>query len=157
MTELVRRERRRERARRVIRSSSTSLRMLAKGIGMNETNVRHFATDRVEQSPFYRDMEGLWLLAKGRRTDPTPELIELEVLAMEAFLDSRSTDELLRMLAAEMDCEHDYEAAENRASQKRDVHEMIEAHKREARTSIRIAAILEVLLARGVNPFKADA
>lgn len=152
--ELIRRERRKGYVRTAIRSSSSSLRQLSRGTGYDESSVRHWASGRVEQSPWWREAEGLRRLVAGRKTNPAPMLAELEALILEAHYELKETDELVRLLFAALDAEHDDEARENRATQQKDIDAMIDALTAEAHRQLAIAAMLRVLKDKGVDPFR---
>ena len=94
------------------------------------------------------------------KTDVTPALVEMEVVAMEPSLRQRRTEDLVREWRRMYREESEAEAMENRASAeyafRRDLRALAAAHKHEAAIQIRFAAICEVLAERRVDPMSPE-
>lgn len=150
-TDLIRRERQLERARSTHRAVG-SARAQSRVFGVDESQVSHWQNDRTEYSPIFRELETVRSVARARALDPMAVLAEALTVVEEERLRALSIDELLVLLARLREEEHDHQASEDRASQQRDSLRYITALKAEAAHQLYAAAVVEELLARGVDP-----
>lgn len=153
-TPLLRERRLQERAAAALKRSAPSQRQFARELGAHETDVSHWVNDRPEYNPLFRDLKAIWEVARGRKTNPVPELVELHQVVLEAYLEGRGKEwAVLRW--RELDAlEHQLEGAQNhgRCSREDDRDAYRFKAKEHAAVLIELAALDEYLHTLGVDP-----
>ena len=123
----------------------------AAAMGVSRSRAcRHMQGD--PHSPATRNLTYIWALARGRGTNPWPQIAEEIAVAMQARIADSSTESLVVRWWELTYLEHRLEARENEATVSAPLDELADADVQEAEVALERAAISRELAGRGVDP-----